>query len=511
VRRLPIEALRAAHQGWARAWDAHTAHRAAPRSPVWLAVLGALGVVLGAAVPLGLLPSGVGLVGAALAIGALLAAWIVHVRARSELPPQRPEDVARILEGMRVPADRLQSPAELGRLVDALARAQTRLEEAADALARAEALARGLEDRARELRAQCEWLGLTEDEDGGEVELASLLRSALAEARERAVQVERDRVERAQAERELASHRPVLERKRTHLARLERVLRANAPRSAELAAAYRDVRERGAGERFVRERERELRLDPRYERLGELGYGDEPSEADLDVERRDAEREAELTALEERIGHARERLGELGSRLGADPGSRQARARDEVVALETELAELERERDRLALLESIVSAAEREFRDAHQTDVLRRASAYLTRVTGGRYSRLDIDEGPDPDGGLLVTCAEREEPILVGPPLSRGTLDQIFLCLRVGLLDHLDEARERLPLVLDDALVRCDRGRRAEIYRLLADVSRERQVFLLTCHDHLADEACRELAGDQQELFTTASRIDLGR
>ena len=72
------------------------------------------------------------------------------------------------------------------------------------------------------------------------------------------------------------------------------------------------------------------------------------------------------------------------------------------------------------------------------------------------------------------------------PPLSRGTLDQIFLCLRLGLLDHLDQGRERLPLILDDALLRTDDARRREIYPLLAEVSRQRQVFLLTCQDWIA-------------------------
>jgi uncharacterized protein YhaN len=67
-------------------------------------------------------------------------------------------------------------------------------------------------------------------------------------------------------------------------------------------------------------------------------------------------------------------------------------------------------------------------------------------------------------------------------------LDQIFLCLRLGMLDHLDEGRERLPLILDDALLRIDDARRSGVYALLGGMAPTRQVWILTCHSALADE-----------------------
>ena len=43
--------------------------------------------------------------------------------------------------------------------------------------------------------------------------------------------------------------------------------------------------------------------------------------------------------------------------------------------------------------------------------------------------------------------------------------------------------------MLDDALLRMDDARRPEVYRLLADAARRRQVFLLTCNGAIAREA----------------------
>ena len=118
--------------------------------------------------------------------------------------------------------------------------------------------------------------------------------------------------------------------------------------------------------------------------------------------------------------------------------------------------------------------------------MLRRASEYLERVTDGRYRRIDLLS--EDEEVLGVTLDGRSEPIEVRDPISRGTLDQIFLCLRLGMLDHLDDGRERLPLILDDALLRMDDRRRAAVYALLGEIAPTRQVWILTCNRALADE-----------------------
>ena len=135
---------------------------------------------------------------------------------------------------------------------------------------------------------------------------------------------------------------------------------------------------------------------------------------------------------------------------------------------------------------------------------MRRAGAYLERVTGGRYTRLEY-RGEGDDGELQVAGPVLDEPQPVGPPLSRGTLDQIHLCLRLGFLDHLDEDRETLPLILDDALLRMDDRRRQEVYGLLREMGTRRQTFLLTCNGAIADEAERALGVSRVSLAAPPS------
>jgi uncharacterized protein YhaN len=484
---VPLEAMRAAQARWAANWEEHASAPGTAGARLRAAALaaGVLGLVLAVLPWLGVVDPALGAVGALLLFGALLVRG--RVTRDSGAPPVRPSEIDGALEGLSVSAGLLAGPADLQRLLDALARVQASLAQAGEAGASATALRRGLEGREVEWSELCRRLGL-DMEGSGEQRLARL-RAALAGAREAEKRVERDRGERALAQQAVDATTPALERKGDHLRRVERTLAAAEPAAGSRDEAYASVKRRMREAEFLREWEAQLRADTRWSALSgdpRARAEDLPEDAPWLPEIA-ARREDEIAECEREIAAANTRLGELSHMLGSDEGSQQAQAGDEVCALEEEIRGAEQRRDRLALLESILQRAERDYREEHQPDVMRRASAYLERLTRGRYSRLDFLDGDD--GGLHATCSGLAEPVPVGEPLSRGTLDQIFLCLRLGLLDHLDRDRERLPLVLDDVLVRTDGPRRTEIYPLLAEVSRVRQLFLLTCQEALADEA----------------------
>lgn len=164
----------------------------------------------------------------------------------------------------------------------------------------------------------------------------------------------------------------------------------------------------------------------------------------------------------------------------------------EIQMLEEQLAVLTRERDRLMLARMVLQQSDREFRERHAPPVLRRAGAYLNRITGGRYSHLLLLAAADGGERLMVQPADAPDPLPVAPPLSRGTLDQIFLAFRLAIVDHLDQGYEPLPLFLDEALINWDDLRLEHGIALLGDIAARRQVFLFTCHRWLA-----ELLNDQ--------------
>lgn len=166
--------------------------------------------------------------------------------------------------------------------------------------------------------------------------------------------------------------------------------------------------------------------------------------------------------------------------------------------LRESLGELRRERDRLVLLANIIRAADERYRQRHQPDVIRRASDYFARLTAGRYSGiiLEADE-------LYIVPSSGEGSIPMNEDhnwTSRGTRDQIFLSIRLALIDHLDAHHVRLPVFFDEIFVNWDGDRRAEGMRLLTTIASKRQVFLFTCHEWFLEEL---------RQFTDASVITL--
>ncbi|MDZ4701998.1 MAG: AAA family ATPase [Rhodothermales bacterium] len=181
-----------------------------------------------------------------------------------------------------------------------------------------------------------------------------------------------------------------------------------------------------------------------------------------------------------------------------------ARIEQSVPLIESEIrhiqlrhAELRRRRDRLFLLSNLIKQADQQFRLKHQPEVIRLAGDYLARVTDGRYDRLGMDEAT---GRLVVFAAGAESGMPVGPPLSQGTIDQIYLSIRLAIIDHLDDGKERLPVFLDEVFVNWDAGRRKNVYGILKKMSESRQVFLFTCHDWQAAESVMELDAREIQL-----------
>jgi len=151
-----------------------------------------------------------------------------------------------------------------------------------------------------------------------------------------------------------------------------------------------------------------------------------------------------------------------------------------IESIEEQIEDVCTRHDRLMLLASLLREADRQFREEHQPDVLKRAGEYLNTITSGRYTRIITLE--DEEERLAVISKSGEDrPIAF--PLSGGTLDQIFLAFRLAVIDHLDEAYEHLPLVLDEVLINWDDQRFETGVQILSHIAQKRQVFLFTCHD----------------------------
>ena len=137
----------------------------------------------------------------------------------------------------------------------------------------------------------------------------------------------------------------------------------------------------------------------------------------------------------------------------------------------------------LAVATRLLKWAFDRYRDQKQGPMLLRAGAIFAQLTLGDFVGLVVNHDTDPP----TLEARRANGKLIGVPgLSEGTVDQLFLALRLAALEsHLQQAGA-LPFIADDLFVNFDDTRAAAGLRTLRDLSAQTQVIFLTHHEHLA-------------------------
>jgi len=402
----------------------------------------------------------------------------------TEAPEAIRTEILRMLGGLPVREAFLDPPgqalaADLERLRDLVARLRDNRREAAPLRERV----RAVERQADEIRSS---LGRVGDEPA-EV-LAQVLESELhdagrAESAARAAERELARLERSRAGLE-----EDLRRVDDTIEALEQavVTAANGPIDRALAAVKRRLEAHARADRLEEELERS---HPDLQDLVARIRAAEARDALWAIDEGDlAARKGRLQELEEKI----ELLVRRAEALERDAEHLRALETVDVVdsavlSLQEREARLVVERDRTWVLARLIREADRRFREEHQPDVVKKASGYLRRLTGGRYERLIVDDGPDGDLFQLVG-PQLPAPVPLARPISTGTLEQAYLSLRLAIVDHLDPGDERLPLFMDEAFVNWDAERRRWGIELLEEVSSVRQVFAFTCHPQMAEE-----------------------
>jgi uncharacterized protein YhaN len=391
-------------------------------------------------------------------------------------------EIAGLLGDLPVREEFLDAPG--APLVVALERLQSLLVQRAERAGRLEALgarARAVDDEAAAAAGD---VGLPASADG--VTIAGGLRERLAaadraEEAARTAQGELDRLNRARAR--LRSELDDLTGQQDSL--LSTIREAADPDSADaLTSVRRSLDAHARADRLLEELERAhsdlADLRARIAQADASGASWSFSDDEL------ARRRARVTEVQDAIETLVGRTEALETEIQHLRDRETADAIDgEIQSLQDEEKRLVLQRDRKWLIAQLVREADRRFRHEHQPDLLRRASSYLCRLTGGRYERILVDELGDGELFELVGPG-LPRPVPLAPPISTGTLEQAYLSLRLAIVDHLDQGAERLPIFVDEALVNWDAERRDRGLSVLAELSASRQVFAFTCHPGVA-------------------------
>ena len=102
-------------------------------------------------------------------------------------------------------------------------------------------------------------------------------------------------------------------------------------------------------------------------------------------------------------------------------------------------------------------------------------SKNISRITNGKYSKVKFNE----ETGLVVELENGDN--VLAEKLSVGTIDQLYLSLRLSMVDELSE--EKVPILLDEAFAFYDNSRLENILKYLNENYKNRQIIIFTCTD----------------------------
>lgn len=112
------------------------------------------------------------------------------------------------------------------------------------------------------------------------------------------------------------------------------------------------------------------------------------------------------------------------------------------------------------------------------------ASRALREVTGGKYRSMDVGSGSD------VFLSTKDGMVSVND-VSAGTLDQVYLAVRLAAARFIMGGGDRLPIIFDDSFALYDDHRLREAIRFVAgDYAGQSLIF--TCH-HREENAISDI------------------
>jgi len=172
----------------------------------------------------------------------------------------------------------------------------------------------------------------------------------------------------------------------------------------------------------------------------------------------------ERTAIQSRLSQLSGRMEALGDKKLLQRQLRQ---------LDGRIRQLEETYAAMVIAQETLEKATRQLQSRFAPRIHQGARERLAVLTDGRYDRLQLGEDLS-----LLAGAEHEDTLREALWRSDGTVDQLYLALRLAVAEALTPD---VPLVLDDALVRFDDDRLKAALGLLQKEAQKKQVILFTC------------------------------
>ena len=147
--------------------------------------------------------------------------------------------------------------------------------------------------------------------------------------------------------------------------------------------------------------------------------------------------------------------------------------KEEYDELEERSHELEKRNSAINLTKEILTKAYENMKNNITPKFTQNLSYNISKISEGKYTKVGIND----EKGLIVENEYGE--YIPAELLSVGTIDQLYLSLRLSMID--DMSSEKMPIMLDEAFAYYDDERLENILKFLSDNMEGHQVVIFTC------------------------------
>ncbi len=151
--------------------------------------------------------------------------------------------------------------------------------------------------------------------------------------------------------------------------------------------------------------------------------------------------------------------------------------RNQADALQRTIAENDRISEEIAavdLAQETLTELSASIRDSFGLYLNKEASGYIKSLTNGAYDSMSVDE----DLNVYLNTPGKLVPL---ENVSSGTMDQVYLALRLASANLLCGAGEPYPLIFDDSFAQYDDERLTSSLKWLSG-NYKGQILIFTCH-----------------------------
>ena len=135
--------------------------------------------------------------------------------------------------------------------------------------------------------------------------------------------------------------------------------------------------------------------------------------------------------------------------------------------------ELEEKREEIKQVLEVLEISYQKMREEITPKFTDNLSYVINKISNEKYKKVRMNTS----GKMLVETKEGE--YIDAENLSIGTIDQLYLSLRLATIEEV--SKEKMPIILDESFAYYDNERLQKILQYLSEEYQDRQVIIFTC------------------------------